>query len=105
MLSSPFQSDLSRDSPRVVSVRRRLLAVDAEGLKFSRGYIDFFFAQNIIMLLHFQIASLAIEVPGGALFQGSGDHRLRWIKFNQLAVEIHPSPTDNPVLVYGEQIG
>ncbi len=57
------------------------------------------------MLLHFQMASLAIEVPGGAHLRRSGDHRLRRTKLNQLAVEIHPSPADNPVFVYREQIG
>ena len=57
------------------------------------------------MLLHFQVASLAIEVPRGAFFQRSGDHRLRRIKLNKLAVEIHPSPADNPVFVHREQIG
>src|SRR5512132_2544868 len=57
------------------------------------------------MLLHFHVAGLAIEVPAGALFQWSGDHRLRRTKLNQLAVEIHTSPAGNPVFVYAEQIG
>ena len=50
-------------------VGRRLLAVNVERLKFSRGHIDFFFAKNVVMLLHFQFASQAIEVPCGAFFQ------------------------------------
>jgi hypothetical protein len=82
-----------------------LLAVNPECLKFSRGHVDFFFAQNIVALLHFQVAGLAIEVPAGPLFEWSGDHRLRRIKLNKLAVEIHPGPAGNPVFVYREQIG
>ena len=74
--------------------------MNPERLKFSGGHVDFFFAQNIVMLLHFKVAGLAIEVPAGALFEWSGDHRLRRTKFNELAVEIHPGPTGNPVFVY-----
>src|SRR4030095_320663 len=86
-------------------VRRRLLTVNPERLKFSRGHIDFFFAQNLVMLWHFKVAALSMEVPTGALFEWSGDHRLRRIKLNQLAIEIHPSPAGNPVFVYRQQIG
>src|SRR5437773_851321 len=58
------------------SVRRCLLAMNSERLKFPRGHADVFFADHIIMLLHFQIAGLSVEVPGCAFFEWSGDHSL-----------------------------
>src|SRR5262249_23758601 len=84
---------------------RLLLAVNAERLKFSRWHVDFFFAQDFIMLLHFQFAGLAFEVPGSALFQWRGDYRLRRAKLNELAVEIHARPARNPMFAHCEQIG
>ena len=84
-------------------VRRRLLAVNPERLKFSRGQLDFFFTCNLVTLLHFQFAGMAIEVPSGALFSGRMV-RLQRLKLDQLAVEIDPSPAGNPVFVHREQI-
>ena len=57
------------------------------------------------MLLHFQIAGLSVEVPGCAFFEWSGDHRLRRIKLDQLAVEIDSRPAKNSVVVHAQQVG
>src|SRR5262249_41498015 len=48
---------------------------------------------------------LSVEIPGGAFLEWSGDHRLRRIKLNQLAVEIDSRPANNSVVVDAQQVG
>jgi hypothetical protein len=73
-------------------------------MKFSRWYIDIFFSGHVVVLMNFQVASLTIEVPARALLERRDDHRLRWIKLNQLAIEINPGRTKDSMFIHSKEV-
>ena len=81
-----------------------MLSVDAERMKFSRWYIDISFSDHFVVLMHFQVASLAVEVPARAPLERRGNHRLRWVKFNKFAIHVNPGRTEDSTFVHSKEI-
>ena len=73
-------------------------------MKFSRWYIDISFSDHFVVLMHFQVASLAVEVPARAPLERRGNHRLRWVKFNKFAIHVNPGRTEDSTFVHSKEI-
>src|SRR5438477_9567367 len=78
--------------------------MNVEHMKSAGRNLYIFVPDDVVMLVHFQFAGLSVEIPLSTLLQWDGDHRLRRIKPNELAVQINPCPTHDSMFIHGEKV-
>src|SRR5437762_13504156 len=78
--------------------------MNVEHMQSAGRNLHIFVPDDVVMLVHFQFAGLSVEIPLSTLLQWDDDHRLRWIKPNEFAVQINPCPTHDSMFIHGEKV-
>ena len=74
------------------------------GMKSPGRNIDIFFAGDLVMLIHFPIAYLSLEIPTRVVSQRRRNQRLRRVESGQRTCCIHSRRGNDAVVVHREEI-